>query len=200
MDASLARQLESSRSVEALLYQSCHKVSAPKNHRVILSAGSYQLAMDHHRAMIGLVECGFRASALALLRPLVEGYTMGLWIYHCAKERQLDLILEHRFTRDLSAMQADLDRGDYFGFSIKNEMKDVVRNLHGFTHGGMLHLQWRFKGNAVVADYPDELMVDTLRMADIHAYMAMQGVMELAGNVEMANELRSQIVDRLGRN
>lgn len=194
----LRAQLEKSQRIEAWLYDSCNGAQAPHETRVIMAASSYQLAMDHHRAIIKLVSEGMPASALALLRPLVEAYTLGLWLHYCAKEAHFQQIIDHKFTKDLSALQRDLDKIGFFGSSIEKDMRIAVKNMHGFTHGGILHFQWRFKDGEVRPGYPDDMVADLLQFADIHAYLAVQGVIALGGDNAKALSLQSKVHEMFG--
>lgn len=193
MASPLEEQLARSRRIEAWLYDSSNGTKAPHEVRVVMSASSYQLAMDHHTAVIALVGDNKRGSALALLRPLVEAYTGGLWLHHCAKDAHFQQILEHKFSRDLPAMQRDLDKIKYFEKAIEQDLRGMRRNLDGFTHGGILHFQWRFKDGEVRPRYPDELVADALKVADVHGYLALQGVVALAGDEAKALALHNQV-------
>lgn len=163
-----------------------------------MAGSAYQLAMDHHRSIVHLVREGAHASALALLRPLVESYTFGLWLAHCAKDEHFQLILDHKFSKDLGAFQRDIDKIGFFESSLQQEMKQAVRNMHGFTHGGILHFQWRFKDGEVRPCYPEDMLVDLLGFADIHAYLAVQGVLALGSHEERALELHDKVHEMFG--
>lgn len=191
----LEEQLARSQRIQAWLYQSSNGVTAPHEVRIIMAASSFQLAMDHHRAVVQLVGENNAGSALALLRPLVEAYTMGLWLHHCAKDAHFDLILKHKFTRTLPELQRDLDKIQYFEHSMEQDMRDMRRNLDGFTHGGILHFQWRFKDKEVRPGYPGEVIADGLKLADVHGYLALQGVIALAGDETKAMELHGKVYE-----
>lgn len=193
MASPLEEQLARSRRIQAWLYQNSNGVTAPHETRVIMAASSFQLAMDHHLAVIQLVGENNAGSALALLRPLVEAYTMGLWLHHCAKDAHFQLILQHKFSKTLPELQRDLDKIQYFEHSMEQDMRDMRRNLDGFTHGGILHFQWRFKDGEVRPSYPGEVIADGLKIADVHGYLALQGVVALAGDEAKARELHHQV-------
>lgn len=194
----VVEQIARSKRIDAWLYNRSNGVKAERTPRIIMSASSYQLAMDHHRAIIRLAEEDMWGSALALLRPCVEAYTWGAWLHYCAKDKHLDLILAHRFTRNLDGMQRDLDKIQFFETSIAKDTEGMRRNLHGFTHGGILHMQWRFKDGEVRPRYPPEVAADGLRLADVHGYLALQGVIALAEDNATANELHGQVYDMFG--
>lgn len=191
----LLEQLARSKRIDAWLYDSSNGTTAARTPRIIMSASSYQLAMDHHRAIIRLVEQDMWGSALALLRPYVEAYTWGAWLHHYAKDKQLDQILAHRFTRNLDGMQRDLNKIKFFDSSIAKDTEGKRRNLHGFTHGGILHMQWRFKDGEVRPGHPPEVVADGLRIADVHGYLALQGVVALAEDQEKAVALHAKVYD-----
>lgn len=195
MATPLEEQLARSKRIQAWLYQTSNGVTAPHEVRIIMAASSFQLAMDHHRAVIQLVEENNAGSALALLRPLVEAYTMGLWLHYCAKEEHFQLILQHKFSKSLPELQRDLDKIQYFEHSMEQDMRDMRRNLDGFTHGGILHFQWRFKDGEVRPGYPGEVIADGLKLADVHGYLALQGVIALAGDETKAMELHGKVYE-----
>src|SRR5436190_12223298 len=165
----LAEQLKRSAAIDAWLYDECESITAPRQQRVILAASSYQLAMEHHRALVHLMREGMHGPALALLRPLVEAYTMGLWLHHCAQAVHFQQILDRKFTWTLVDFQRELDKTTLFGSTLVDDMRLAVKNMHGFTHGGIEHFQWRLPDEEVRPSYPEDLLAGALSFADAHA-------------------------------
>ena len=53
------------------------------------AAASFGIALDHHAAIVFLMKNTFYSSSFALLRSLFEAYLRGLWLKHCASDKQV---------------------------------------------------------------------------------------------------------------
>jgi hypothetical protein len=53
------------------------------------------------------------------------------------------------------------------------DMKPIIKRMNGFVHGGYEHLRYRIHHDGVEARYPDELVIDALRFADLFVIMTL---------------------------
>jgi hypothetical protein len=58
--------------------------------RVQLAGACWHVALEHGQAIVMLTEDALHGSALALVRPVFEAYVRGMWLMHCASEKEVD--------------------------------------------------------------------------------------------------------------
>ena len=126
---------------------------------------------------------------LALVRPVYEAYVWSAWTLRIATDDQLRLLAEGRLTTGLEVRIRALDRAGFFDQSMLIDMKPLIRRMDGFVHGGFEHMRYRIHRDAVIARYPDGLIVDALQVADLFAVMALLEGPAMAPDVELGDRL-----------
>ena len=130
------------------------------------------LALEHFGAIISLTKSGqHTGSAFALLRPLIETSVRAYWVRFVADDGLLASILRYKATfpdmeRAAKQVEKHFAKQSYPGlFSLK---KAALRQLHGFTHSGLVQLQFRFGADLTVKPtYPDSAIRNLIREASM---------------------------------
>jgi hypothetical protein len=169
----LQEQLSRSERVVSWIAQAGKRVKIKEAVRASLVAGSIQLAIEHHAAMAYLAKGRHYASLLALSRSIYEAYLWGTWTLWIATQEQLIELAHDRLSPSLEKMIRDLDQRKFFDKPMLTEMKSAIERMDGFVHGGFEHLRHRIHAGRVHPEYPVELIVDALKMADLFAVMAL---------------------------
>jgi hypothetical protein len=129
-------------------------VVTPCCRRHDLAACAMDLALEHHRAIVMLVEAGALGTAAALIRPLLEASTSAFWLVYAASDEEIAALPTEPTveTSDkdipmLGSMVISLK--PYFpaiaGLSdaLSPRGTRTARWLHKFTHGGTPQLARR---------------------------------------------------------
>ncbi len=119
-----------------------------------------QHSLDIADAIIILVS-KLPGPALALARPLLEGFVRGVWILKCASDEQIERFAEGNppgFSDLLQAMN-DEDRAKIHASWIRQNMDPNKKNFHDFTHGGIEHVLRRISETALEPNYPEHELV-----------------------------------------
>lgn len=195
---SLDNQLDLSRRLGLWVRTNGHGLAFERTQRLVMAAASFQLTFDHHDAVVLLVANKQPASGLALLRPLYESYVLGLWLFRIADQQQIDAMLARRLAPELDRMVRNLDGKKFFDRPMLQDMKTVIKKMHGFTHGGVEHIQYRYADGNISPNYPDELMVDVLQIADLFTVMAILESAALAEDITLGDRLSQEGRELLG--
>lgn len=125
----------------------------PKRSRLYLSRSAIDLAVEHHLAIVALVEAGrYSASAAALLRPLLESGASAWWFLYVAptdRLRRIRTAIDDPKLRDKVPELSDCLKGLEKLFPGAAVLRRGLNNegsatwLHDFTHGGVLQLRRR---------------------------------------------------------
>ena len=69
-------------------------LSYDANDRNNLSAALFDIAIDHAKSIIVLLESSLYSSAYALTRPMFESFVRAAWLQHCASDKQIQKIIK----------------------------------------------------------------------------------------------------------
>jgi hypothetical protein len=118
----------------------CEEPIAPPqwepNDRIAYMLAWFNLARQHHRALILLTRSALHSSARALMRPVVEVSARAIWLGHIASDEDIERVSKGRGS-GIPGMNEILSEIDVkFSADIrKSFLKRGI--LHDFTHGGI---------------------------------------------------------------
>lgn len=142
------------------------------SNKSFLSIAYLNLSLEHREAILLLVDQGAYASAMALLRPLLEAFITGAWIETCAQE---DVVREiasfNRVPPNVEKMAQQLrrthDLGEWF-----ESLRRHYSTLHDYTHGHRRQISRWLSNRSIEPRYDEAQMDEALRFADIVGILA----------------------------
>jgi hypothetical protein len=188
----LLHRLAQSKALAQWFQDSGRSISFPAGLRSVLVGATIQIALEHHSAIVDLMEQWRPAPALALIRPLFEESTRSSWLLlGAASDEQLLRFANGKLKPGLEKMVRDVAKHhrDSSMFSI---MKPVIDRMHGFTHGGVDQLQYRLRENKIAPLYPGSLLCDALQVSNLAATMAFLGGPALAPDIPLGDRLAAE--------
>jgi len=112
-----------------------------------LAACTIDLALEHHRALVALVEARDVGAAAALIRPLLEASTSAFWFVYAASDQQVLALSinpsEETPEHDIPTLKPMLDALKSYFPAISSLAEALASKgsrtalwLHKYTHGG----------------------------------------------------------------
>lgn len=162
----------------------------------LLVAGIFSLTMEHHGAILYLLSTGqFDGSALALVRPLIDGAYRAHWIYSCAKP---DIVL--RITQGENVYPGLINMADEVEKKMETDgfftsIGPYIHALHGYTHGGLEQLGRRFgAAGEVMPNYADSEKIEAIQSTTSHITALAMAWCELVSAVDPRLQPRSKTI------
>ncbi len=116
-----------------------------------LSIALFDVAIEHSKAIIVLIENSLFASSYALVRPMFESFVRAAWIQYCAHDEQIDRIREKdEFPLSLGGMLESVEEVKDWPGTLSNIKKVALKNMHSYTHGGSQLIARRYKNGDLV--------------------------------------------------
>jgi hypothetical protein len=141
-------------------------ISGGNRHR--LSGACFHLSREHHAAIVYLVEGEYFGSAFAMIRPLLESYVRGIWLFRCATDNQLEKFVAKNLIPGLGKLISEIEIKPGYAGGVLNEIKvRSLRTMHGFTHGGIEQLSRRVGDGSLEPNYQLEDIIKAVDFANV---------------------------------
>ena len=163
--------IQDSKKLSMGIARAIHGRSVPNNLRSLVAIGSFEVSLEHHRAVILTVAKQFFGSAFSLLRPMFESCIVGLWAAHIADESQIKEFNNRRYhpkpEKVLRALAKNSEKR--YVAALKAIHDSGYQALHEFVHGGISQLTRRTDGSNIGPHYPREMIESLLHVLNVIA-------------------------------
>ena len=156
----------------------------PTSKRVQLTGACWHLVVEHHGAVVVLVESGLHGSALALLRPAFESFVRGLWLLLAASDAEVGNASRDDFPNDFfGKIVRDLEQPGILDEGKLSWIKGPQwKQLCSYTHTGYQQIGARLTSEGLGYQYQNVELAGALTMADSLCLMCL---IHFAGLAEM---------------
>lgn len=128
--------------------------------RTAFSAPCFDVAVEHHKAIVLLIANNISGPALSLVRLLFESYIRGLWLFHCASDAEIDRFSDDEWVATFAEMLSAVEKTEGFKSGILSEAKSRSwKAMNSYTHTGMQQVGQRRLDNSVQANYSEDTLI-----------------------------------------
>ncbi len=148
-----------------------------------------QQSEDVADAILVLLEAQLPGPALALSRPLFEGYVRGYWLMRYASDKQVEEFMRGtcpNFPRLLRAIPKDAESG---GAWIHANAASNLPTFHNLTHGGSEHIKRRVLDGVVEPAYPESELASLVMLSNEVRVCLAAELLTIVGDEESMEEL-----------
>lgn len=179
-------------ALSKLLSSKLHNQSLPANLRNRVAGACLAVALEHQQAMVVLLgqDPPLCASAFALVRPVFESYLRGLWISHCASDRQVESFSKGGRPPDAASLVFAVEKvGEFDGKQLTAIYTKHWGALSSYTHTGGLQVQRWNTAEAIEPRFEDTEVAEVLEFTAAIALLSAVSMASLAKNEGLAQEL-----------
>lgn len=135
----------------------------PVEGRAVLAIGSFEVALEHQKAIALLHSSSLHGSMLALFRALPESTIRGLWLLHCATNIEIEKFKEGTLDKSFGSLIKEIENKMGKPDSAFSAFKiNKWSALNDFTHTGIRQVVRRFAPDSISPNYPEDEIVSTL--------------------------------------
>ena len=163
--------------------------SFPVDEKSQLALACFDLAIEHHAAVVLLGDSGLYGSLYALLRVEFEAYGRGLWLRHVASEQEAKNFKKDRVNLSFGSMlevvekQIGLETGPLS--TMKRNNWQIFCSL---THTGSQAIVRRINATHTgLVNYPEAEVVSALHVAGTFALLSATELSGLSGETSLVN-------------
>lgn len=152
---SLLQSIKRAKELSIWLHGRTNDMNIPGGVRERTGGAILQHSLDIDDAILVLLEAQLPGPALALARPLFEGYVRGVWLLKFTSGEEIEQFINGecpKVYKLLDAIGSDQASGGAWIHANKNANLNF---FNGLTHGGSEHVKRRNTQEAVEPNYPE---------------------------------------------
>lgn len=166
-----------------------HDLSFLSTDRYRLAAGCFDMASEHHKAIVLLTANSRYGSAAALIRLQFESYVRGVWLLFCATEVQLNQFMEDKLNRNFGQMIEDIERlGGYSSGTLSYVKEKSWATMNSFTHSGFYQVVRRNMSSKICPNYAESEILDALSSANSFGILTAVEIANMSKNEALTLE------------
>lgn len=170
----LQAALDASCALSDWLQQELHEeAKLQQGRREMISLAYANLALEHREAILLLIAAGASATAMAVVRSILESYALALWANELATDHELLAFWAGRFNPpQVDAIMRRISKKLAPHGSSFEALRRHYGVLNDYAHGGLRQVsRWIHEGE-VAPLYSDGQMMEALRFCDTVGLMA----------------------------
>lgn len=165
------------------------------DHRHRIPAQLHDLALEHARSILRLVEIGNYASAFALVRCEFECFVRGAWLYHRATDAEVEHFIEKddiklTMSKLIEALEAEPPFQNGLLSSVKAKAWEP---MNGYTHGGIHQISRRLQGDFIEPAFEEESLLEVIQFAGTMSLIGFSEIAAMAGRHDIVAEAQGMM-------
>lgn len=166
----------------------------PSNDRSRIVAGCFDIALEHQKAVVLLIANKLIGSAFSLIRIQFESYVRGLWLTHCASDKEIKKFKNNKLEKYFGELIADIEKIEgYSGGTLSKTKKAGWNAMNSFTHSGFSQIVRRNTESTIEPNYDKEEIDEAIDFANAIGILSCLEISFLTGNNELSMELMKKI-------
>lgn len=122
-----------------------------------ISGACFEIAIEHHRAIIILINEKTIGSAFALSRCVFESCVRGVWPWKCASDDEIKVFKKNDRIKEIKLLIEDIEKLPNYDIPYFSDMKKLYWSaLCSYAHTGMRQIERRFGKGDIGPNYTEE--------------------------------------------
>lgn len=192
--------LANTRKTLAVIDEEVEGVGFEATIRNKLSAALFDIAHDHAKAIVILLEppTPIYASVYALLRPLKESFVRAAWIQHCASDNDINnIVKKDKFSLSYGEMLSAVEKRRGWENTLTQLKKSVWNSMHSYTHGGTQLIFRRFKDTYVEHNVDEQEIIGILQLVNLIAFLSLNEMIGLSIGDDKKHKILNDLLEDL---
>jgi len=161
-----------------------------------IAASCFDIAIEHQKAIILLIAKKLYGSAFALVRLLFEAYIRGLWLNHCANEKEIDKFKKGKIDKEFGQLIKEIENIDGYNVGVLSKAKQAGwKVLNSFTHSGFNQVVRRNTDSTIEPNYPEEEIEEAIIFTNALGLLSCLEISFLAKKNDLSIEILEKMKD-----
>jgi len=161
-----------------------------------IAASCFDIAIEHQKAIILLIANKLYGSAFALVRLLFEAYIRGLWLNHCASEKEIDKFKKGKIDKEFGQLIKEIENIDGYNVGVLSKAKQAGwKVLNSFTHSGFNQVVRRNTDSTIEPNYPEEEIEEAIIFTNALGLLSCLEISFLAKKNDLSIEILEKMTE-----
>ena len=160
-----------------------------------LAVSCFYVALEHHRAIVLLIEHELHGSAMALVRILFDAYTRGLWLFRCATDDDLEYFKKKdKLKKKIEERIKDIEKRSGDDEMILSMIKSHAWSaMYSYTHTGMSQLSRYNSSEAIEPNFNEDEIIEALNFTNFFGLQSALWMNSVSSNTDRLNVIGEKI-------
>jgi hypothetical protein len=191
----LQKTLSKAQDLHRWIAERQDNIEIPRQRSSLVPGLLFDLTIEHHLGIVHLALARMNGPAFALLRAGMEALVRGAWLQRCATPEEVEAFVAKEtlplgFGGLVEAVEAHADFSDKLLSRLKHSS---WKAMNSYTHGGMLQLGRRIKGDIIEPNFEPEEVVEVLKASGTFALLALRQIAHLAKHDALSKEINEML-------
>jgi hypothetical protein len=191
LQAALARSDELSKWID----KSIHGLEIPSNHRETMAGALFDQVHEHHKAINLLLKNSLVGSAFSLERPTFETFVRGVWLWHCASDKEVVNFAKDKIDeKSFGDLIREIETRPAYDVGVLSKVKrEAWSAMCSYAHGGYLQAVRRIIPGQITANYSEGEMLEVMNFSKSIALLAAFEIFSMAKRTDLAEGVLEQM-------
>jgi hypothetical protein len=174
----LARSADLSNWIDS----SIHGLEIPSGDREVIAAALFDQVHEHHKAIQLLLKSSFVGSAFSLVRPTLETFVRGVWLWRCASDKEVENFAKDKINeKSFGALIEEIEARPGYDVGVLSKVKkEAWSAMCSYAHGGYLQAVRRITPGRITANYSEGEMLEVINSSSAIALLAASEIFSMA--------------------
>jgi hypothetical protein len=190
--------LENTRNLLAIIDREVDGMEFEASDRNRVSGALFDIAHDHAKAIVVLLENKIYASVYALARPLFESFVRAAWVQHCASDDEIaHLIKKDEVKLTFGQMLGAVEKNRQWEETLTQVKRRMWKSMHSYTHGGLQLISRRFKDKFLEPNFDELEIMGLLQLVAIISFLSFTEIVGMSGTANEKDKVLNQLYDSM---
>jgi len=187
-------KIKQSKELIEWLDKNINGIEIADENRQRLSVGCLDVALEHQKGIIVLIENNVIGSALSLVRVIFESYIRGVWLNQCATDKELKLFVKDKLEKSFAILVSEIESKETFNAGIlSNARKSGWGAMNSYTHSGIQQIVRRNTETSITPNYSEGEIVEAINFTNAIALLSAIEICNISNHIKLANELLEKV-------
>jgi hypothetical protein len=186
--------LASSADLSKWFDSSIHSLEILYGDRERMAAALFDQVHEHHKAVALLIKSSLVGSAFSLVRPTLETFVRGLWLFRCASEEEVKNFAKDKIDKSPRDMIGQIEQLPEYDVGVLSKVKKEAWNaMCSYAHGGYRQALHRITPDQIKPNYSESERLEVINSTNAIALLAAAEIFSMARR----QDLEAAVVERM---
>lgn len=191
MQNPLARASEISNWIDS----SIHGIEIPSGDREAMAGALFDQVHEHHKAILLLLKNLFVGSAFSLVRPTLETFVRGVWLWRCASDGEVvSFARDNIGGKSFGTIIEEIEAKPGWDVGVLSKVKkEAWSAMCSYAHGGYLQAVRRVIPDEIRPNYTEGEILEVINSSTAIALLAASEIFSMAQRKDLLEAVLEQM-------